>query len=129
MKQKKEIDQMADKSGGVDFLAGFLVGALAGAAAALLLAPQSGEETRTMIRDRSIELGHRAEELGEEARKRAEELSEEARKRAEDAQAKVKQAVEEGKVTATKKKEELLSQVSKEPPAEEIVVEEIAVEG
>ena len=32
---------MAEKTCGVDFIAGFLVGALAGAAAALLLAPQS----------------------------------------------------------------------------------------
>ena len=38
------------------FLAGFVVGGVIGAIAALLLAPQSGEETRTMIYDRSIEL-------------------------------------------------------------------------
>jgi gas vesicle protein len=38
------------------FVAGFLIGGLVGAATALLLAPQSGEETRAAIRDRSIEL-------------------------------------------------------------------------
>lgn len=38
------------------FLAGFVLGGLAGAFTALLLAPQSGEETRTQIRDKSIEL-------------------------------------------------------------------------
>ena len=32
------------------FLAGFVIGGLVGAATALLLAPQSGEETRTIIR-------------------------------------------------------------------------------
>jgi gas vesicle protein len=44
------------------FLAGVLVGGLVGAAAALLLAPQSGEETRTMIRERGIELKSRLEQ-------------------------------------------------------------------
>lgn len=114
---------MAEKTGAVDFFAGFVVGALAGAAAALLLAPQSGEETRTMIRDKSIELGHKAEEAGAEARRRAEELQVQAKGKAEEVQTKVKQAVDEGKATATRKKEELLSQVSQEPPAEEIEVE------
>ena len=38
------------------FLAGFVIGGLVGAATALLLAPQSGEETCTVIRDKGIEL-------------------------------------------------------------------------
>lgn len=103
---------MAEKNYGADFIAGFLVGALVGAAAALLLAPQSGEETRDLIRERGIELGHRADELSMEARKKAE-----------DFQIQVKEAVEEGKATATKKKEELLSQVGKEGAAEEVEVQ------
>ena len=65
---------MAEKNYGADFIAGFLVGALVGAAAALLLAPQSGEETRDLIRERGIELGHRADELSMEARKKAEDF-------------------------------------------------------
>lgn len=91
---------MAEKACAGDFLAGLLVGALVGAAAALLLAPQSGEETRTLIHDKGVELGHRADELGAEARQRAEEM-----------QVRMKQAVEEGRATATQKKEDLLSQV------------------
>ena len=91
---------MADKTCAGDFLAGLLVGALVGAAAALLMAPQSGEETRTLIHDKGVELGHKADELSVEARQRAVEL-----------QARMQQAVEEGKATATQKKEELLSQV------------------
>jgi gas vesicle protein len=35
------------------FLAGFVIGALVGAAAALILAPQSGEQTRAGLADRS----------------------------------------------------------------------------
>jgi gas vesicle protein len=38
------------------FLAGLLVGGLAGTGAMLLLAPQSGKETRTQIQQKSIEL-------------------------------------------------------------------------
>jgi gas vesicle protein len=54
------------------FLAGFIIGGLVGAAAALILAPQSGEQTRTVIREKGLELRDRAEDLGEDARKRAE---------------------------------------------------------
>ncbi|MFQ5400444.1 MAG: YtxH domain-containing protein [Anaerolineae bacterium] len=38
------------------FLAGFVIGGLVGAATALILAPQSGEATRTLIADKSREL-------------------------------------------------------------------------
>jgi len=41
-------------------VAGMLVGALAGAVTMLLLAPQSGEKTRTQIQEKSIELRDRA---------------------------------------------------------------------
>jgi gas vesicle protein len=43
-----------------NFLAGMLFGGLAGAAAILLLAPQSGKRTRTEIRLRGLELKERA---------------------------------------------------------------------
>jgi len=42
------------------FLIGFLVGGLTGAVASLLLSPQSGEETRTLIKERAIELRDKA---------------------------------------------------------------------
>ena len=62
---------MADDSRGWEFLTGFLLGAVAGAAAALLLAPQSGEETREQIRERGIELQSRAGDLSDTGLKRA----------------------------------------------------------
>lgn len=64
------------------FLAGFIIGGLIGAAIALLYAPQSGEETRTIIKEKSIELKDKAAETAEEARARAEKALEEARARA-----------------------------------------------
>ena len=54
------------------FFAGFLIGGLVGAAVALLLAPQSGEETRAIIRDKSIELKDKASESAIEMQRRAE---------------------------------------------------------
>jgi gas vesicle protein len=116
---------MAEKTCAGDFVAGFVVGALAGAAAALLLAPMSGEETRVMIREKGVELGHRADEVSIEARKRAEELQVQAKERAGAFQERVKVAVDEGKAAATKTKEDLLAQVGQgdavveEAPAEE----------
>ena len=44
-------------------LGGMLLGALAGAAAALLLAPQSGKDTRRQIQEKSVELRDRTTEL------------------------------------------------------------------
>lgn len=76
---------MSDQSGDFGaFLSGFIVGGLVGAAVALLMAPQSGEETRVLIRDRSIELKDKAVEAAEDARVRAEAAAEEARMRAEE---------------------------------------------
>lgn len=85
---------MTDRDEFGAFLVGFVVGGLTGAVVALLFAPQSGEETRALIKDKSIELrdqaSHSAEELlaraesmASEARTRAEELTKEARHRAE----------------------------------------------
>ncbi len=65
------------------FLVGFIVGGLTGAVVSLLFAPQSGEETRALIRDKSIELRDRAAETAEEALARAEAAAAEARVQAE----------------------------------------------
>ena len=116
---------MADDSRGWEFLTGFLLGTVVGAAVALLLAPQSGEETRDLIRERGIELGGRAGELTEAGRKRAEELAGEARKRAEEAQergrvmveeqrTRLHHAIDEGKEAAQKKKDELMARLEEE---------------
>jgi gas vesicle protein len=66
------------------FLAGFVVGGVTGAVVALLLAPQSGENTRTMIREKSIELRDKAAQSAEQAIARAEAAAAEARARAEE---------------------------------------------
>jgi gas vesicle protein len=119
---------MAEKNGTVDFFAGFLIGALVGAAAALLFAPQSGEETRTLIRDKGIELKEQADEVGEQARKKAEAIQVQARQRAEELQAQVKHAVEEGRSAAAASKQDMLTKLEEEAPSgESAPVEEIDI--
>jgi gas vesicle protein len=66
------------------FLVGFIVGGLSGAVVALLFAPQSGEETRALIKDKGIELRDRAQISAEEAIARAEAAAADARARADD---------------------------------------------
>ena len=73
---------MSDRDEFGAFLIGFVVGGVAGAVTALLLAPQSGEETRAMIKDRAIELRDKTVETYEDARARAEAAADEAVKRA-----------------------------------------------
>jgi gas vesicle protein len=99
---------MAERDEFGAFLLGFLVGGLTGAVAALLLAPQSGEETRTIIREKAIELRDkasdtmedayaRAEAAANEARARADELAKIARSRAEELQRRGQVVLEEQK--------------------------------
>jgi gas vesicle protein len=53
------------------FVAGILVGALAGATTALLLAPQSGQRTRRQIQHKSLELREQASDKIDEAMEQA----------------------------------------------------------
>lgn len=51
----------------LNVLVGMLIGSLAGALAMLLLAPQSGKDTRTQIQKKGIELRDRTNEMVEDA--------------------------------------------------------------
>jgi gas vesicle protein len=50
----------------LNIVVGALIGALAGAMAMLLLAPQSGKDTRTQIQQKGIELRNRTSEMVED---------------------------------------------------------------
>ena len=65
------------------FLAGFVVGGLAGAIVALLFAPQSGAETRTMIKDKSIELKDKATTSFKELEEKTKEFTKDTAEKAE----------------------------------------------
>ena len=88
---------MTDRDDFGAFVSGFLVGGLVGAAVALLMAPQSGEETRTMIRDKSLELKDQVEQTAAEARSKAEQIAQQARQRAEELQKRGRVVLEEQK--------------------------------
>lgn len=109
---------MSDRDDFGAFVSGFMIGGLVGAAVALLLAPQSGEETRMQIREKGIELRDQVEQTATDARARAEEIAQQARQRAEKVQergqvvleeqkTRIEQAIEAGKNAARRKRTEL----------------------
>ncbi len=71
------------------------VGAILGAAAALLLAPKTGEETRDMLREKGADLARRAQERGSEFARRAQETMGDAQHRAQEYLGRGKEVVEE----------------------------------
>jgi gas vesicle protein len=75
---------MPDRNAFGGFAVGILIGGLTAGVAALLFAPQSGAETRTMIKDKSIELRDKAQERTEEALARVEAITTETRARIEE---------------------------------------------
>ena len=103
---------MADNSGDLgSFLAGFVIGGLIGAGVALLMAPQSGEETRAFITDKSIELRDRAYETAGDVQSRAGEVASKTAQAYDDQVQRIQAAVDAGKKPAQK--------AEAEPPAEE----------
>ena len=59
---------MARDDGSTGVILAFVVGAVTGAAVALLMAPTAGEETRRMLSDRAREARERAEEAARQGR-------------------------------------------------------------
>ena len=64
------------------FLAGFVIGGLVGAATALILAPQSGEETRSKIRETSGQLSQSSNEYLQNYGQKASEMAKPYREKA-----------------------------------------------
>jgi gas vesicle protein len=91
---------MSDRDEFGAFFVGFLVGAVSGAVVALLFAPQSGEETRAIIGERSIELRDKAVEGGKQVYGQASEAAGKYVGQAEDYATKV---VESAKKTVARK--------------------------
>ncbi len=91
---------MRNNNEGGAFFAGLVIGGLVGAALSLLLAPQSGEETRAQIKDRSLEYKDWAEEGYLDARQRAMDAGTYAQQQAIAAQAKSAEAFDRGRQSA-----------------------------
>lgn len=89
---------MTDERQDLNFLGalGLLaVGALIGAAAALLLAPKTGDETRELLREKGTDLARQARERGTEWARRAQETVGDAQNRAQDYLGRGKEAIED----------------------------------
>ena len=117
---------MAERNGSDvgSFLKGFVVGGLVGAITTLLLAPQSGEDTRAQIRQKGIDIRTRADDEIREIRDRAEQTLAEVRAQADELEKRGKQVFEEtrtkvtdvvgqGLETARKAREELAGNTKK----------------
>lgn len=89
---------MSDERDDLNFLGalGLLaVGAVVGAAVALLLAPRTGDETRELLRERGTDLAKQARERGSEWARRAQETMGEAQTRAQEYLGRGREAVED----------------------------------
>ncbi len=77
------------------FLAGFVIGGLVGAATALILAPQSGDETKNLLVRKGQELRHASQEQMEHYRELADNYTQEYRDRANQALAETRNRAQE----------------------------------
>lgn len=71
-----------DQSGLVSLLAGIGVGVLVGGAVALLLAPQSGQQTRAQIRESADDALHKLRDSMDDLKTKVEDLAAQARESA-----------------------------------------------
>jgi gas vesicle protein len=108
---------MSDNNDFVSFLAGMIIGGLVGAAAAMLMAPQSGEETRALIRDKGIELKDKAVDVGQDMQLRAEKALETTRVQLEDVVDELKSRTDELAKLVAKETSKLTAQAAPAAPA------------
>jgi gas vesicle protein len=88
---------MAEKrSDAAGYLGWFLLGAAAGAATALLLAPRSGRETLDVLAEKGTEFAHKARDLATDAQGRAGEWIDKSREVLDEKTQRLRSAVEAG---------------------------------
>jgi gas vesicle protein len=79
MENYENEDDVHAGSAAMGFVAGMLIGGLAGAGAMLLMAPQSGRRTRVQIRRKGVELrdqaAHSMEEAAEQVRTTSQQIT------------------------------------------------------
>jgi gas vesicle protein len=82
-------------------IAAFILGGLVGAVVAILMAPQSGQETRSLIRDKSVELKDKAvgtaEDLANQTKSRVSEIKQQGEEMIEKQKGRVESQVESAK--------------------------------
>ena len=100
---------MAERDEFGAFLIGFIVGGLTGAAISLIMAPQSGEETRGYLKDQAIVLRDKAQETAQTTAEQVSARTAEVRSKATDLAGKAKTSAEELASKAKTSAEELAS--------------------
>ncbi|MDO8588873.1 MAG: YtxH domain-containing protein [Armatimonadota bacterium] len=100
------------------FMLGMLLGGIAGAAAALLYAPQEGAQTREQVKEKARAARERAAGVVGEAKESAQKAGSRGRTLLEEKKAQVREAIEAGRKAAAEKRAELKAQlVEGEPKA------------
>ncbi|MBM4762596.1 YtxH domain-containing protein [Bacillus sp. B15-48] len=82
MKNRELNEKQESNTNTRDFVIGAIVGAVAGAAAALLLTPRSGRELRTSINERSVSILEKTEQVKDKAMTKSIELASVAKEKA-----------------------------------------------
>ena len=100
---------MSDRDDFGTFLVGFIIGGLTGAVVALMLAPQSGEETRTEIKEKAIELRDIAEKTAGEVSTEAGEVAAQTRTKAEEVYTSTRHRADEMMDSAKHRADEVIS--------------------
>ncbi len=95
------------KSVVLNFLAGLGLGALIGAATALLIAPKSGDETRQDIKNATDDIKSKAGKVMQDLSDSSEELVKKSKEILESTKEKVQSAVEASKQAMARKKSEI----------------------
>lgn len=98
-------------------LLGVGLGALIGVSAAILLAPQSGTDTRQDINDMAGRVKDRADDMINELKQNLDELNAKSRELVDAARERVDAAIQAGKEAAEEKRNELEAQVHPETPS------------
>jgi gas vesicle protein len=94
------------------FLLGILVGGVAGAIAALLYAPQEGQQTREQMKQKAIDAKQRADDAVGTVKETAQKASAKTKATLDEKKAQVRGAVEAGRRAAAEKRAELSGQTA-----------------
>lgn len=105
---------------GFGFIGGLVLGAVVGAAAALLLAPSSGEDTRELIRSEGFALKQRGQDFSDDRMHEAQQMVKQGQKDVSNARARMDSAMQDqkdhlqetidaSKQAASQRKEEMLN--------------------
>ena len=79
------------------FLAGFVVGGALGAVAGILLAPQSGEETRDMLSDASKDVAQKTDKTVKEIQEKADSVVSELQVKSDEIMGKIQELINKQK--------------------------------